>query len=194
MLNFVARIPGEEKDSRLTSRLVKTRTGDKAAGLQKTYTVHVQVDGVEAGHVAFKAKARPGTVKGIKTDAVEFDNILFEEKFKGKKLAYVLIWAAAFEAVRKGYREGNVKSIMTVGSYATFNGAGFPAIVGIGKGDKEKIAVLEANIAKPKEEQIVPYKTDDDLRALSGDVSLAIVMGTCEARIMANTGSMPAAT
>ncbi len=192
MLNFVA-ISGELAGSRITSKLVKTRVGEKAEGLQKNYTVNVLVDGVEAGHVTFKAKARPGTVKGIKTSAVEFDNIGFGETFKSKKLSYVVIWAAAFEAVRKGYRDGTVKSIMTVGSYATFKGAGFAAITGITKSDQDKILNLEKNKSGTVENPVT-YGTDDDLRALSGDVSLATIMGDCEAKILDKTGARPAAT
>jgi hypothetical protein len=192
MLNFVA-TSGDLNGHRFTAKLVKERVGEKAAGMQKKYTVNMLVDGEAAGHVTFKAMATPGTVKGIKSAAVEFDNIGFAANFKSKKLSYILIWAAAFEAIRKGYRSGTVKSIMTVGSYGTFAGAGFPAIKGATDTDQAKIDGLKNNKLLEVDDRVV-YRTDDELLAESGDVSLTTIMGTCAAKIQERTGSIPSAS
>jgi hypothetical protein len=192
MLNFVA-TSGDLNGQRFTAKLVKERVGEKAAGMQKKYTVNMLVDGEAAGHVTFKAMATPGTVKGIKSAAVEFDNIGFAGNFKSKKLSYVLIWAAAFEAIRKGYRSGTVKSIMTVGSYGTFAGAGFAAIKGATDKDQAKIDGLKNNKLLEVEDRVV-YRTDEELLAESGDVSLTTIMGMCAAKIQERTGSIPSAS
>jgi hypothetical protein len=185
MLNFTGtKDPFANKT--FTSQMEKTRLGEKKEGMQKNYKTILLIDKVVAGHVEFKAKTTPGTVKGIKSKAVEFDDIAIEKAFKGKRLTYLLIWTCAWEAKKKGYTSGTVKSIMTVGSYATFRGAGFPSITGASAKDRLKIQQIEDGSAE--------FKTNDDLRAASGEVSLDTIMGICEARIEEQTGQKPRAS
>jgi len=159
-------------------------SGTDRLGTVKVYRIALTCGGATAGHIEFKARATAGccSVKGIKTQAVEFDDIALEPPYQGGGLSFLLIWCAAMKATHKGYTNGNVKSVSTVASFATFSRAGFPGLAGQ---DAKSIGLVTQLLAGT----VLPGNTK--LRAESGDVTLAIIRGICEPRIQATLGAAP---